>query len=94
MTDDIFRLRRAALGCVLEALPRWRKGGIRVANHPLKIGGEHHEWLTIFRKDGTLVLWEHFPTARLLGTISRQDIGSGERTTASLVRKVNALFGE
>ena len=94
MNPDIFRLRRAALGCILEALPRWRKGGIRVANHALKIGGEHREWLTIFRKDGTLVLWEHFPEARMLGTIAPQDLGGGGQASPNLVRKINALFAE
>ena len=61
MTIETIRLRRAALGCVLEALPKWRKTGIRIANHSLKVNGERREWLTVFRKDGSLILWEHFP---------------------------------
>jgi hypothetical protein len=94
MNPDIYRLRRAALGCVLEALPKWRKGGIRVANHIVRVGGEHREWLTVFRRDGTLVLWEHFPAARMIGTISPSDLGGGDRASTNLVRKVNALFAD
>ena len=33
MDIETIRLRRAALGCVLEALPKWKKSGVRIANH-------------------------------------------------------------
>ncbi len=93
MTMETIRLRRAALGCVLDAWPKWKKSGIRIANHPLKVNGEHREWLTVFRKDGSLLLWEHFPDSRLLGRIAASDVGRGETVSPRLVRKLNALFG-
>lgn len=94
MTIETIRLRRAALGCVLEALPKWKKTGIRIVNHSLKVNGEHKEWLTIFRKDGSLILWEHFPESRLLGRITAADIGRSEGVGPPLVRRVNSLFGQ
>ena len=93
MTIETIRLRRAALGCVLEALPKWKKTGIRIANHSLKVNGERREWLTIFCKDGSLILWEHFPESRMLGRIPAADIGRSEGVGPLLVRRVNALFG-
>ena len=75
MDIETIRLRRAALGCVLEALPKWKKSGVRIANHAIRVNGEHREWLTIFRKDGSLVLWEHFPESRMIGRISAAQIG-------------------
>ena len=92
MTIETIRLRRAALGCVLEALPKWKKTGIRITNHSLKVNGERREWLTIFRKDGSLILWEHFPESRMLGRIPAADIGKSESVGPLLVRRVNALF--
>jgi len=93
MKMETIRLRRAALGCVLDAWPKWRKMGIRIANHPIKVNGEHREWLTVFRKDGSLVLWEHFPDSKLLGSINAGDVGRGEKVSPRLVQKLNAIFG-
>jgi hypothetical protein len=92
MTIETIRLRRAALGCVLEALPKWKNAGIRVVNHSLKVNGEHREWLTIVRKDGSLILWEHFPEARLLGRIPATEVGGGGRVGPLLLRRLNAIF--
>ncbi len=93
MKMETIRLRRAALGCVLDALPKWRKTGVRIANHRIKVNGEHREWLTIFRKDGSLLLWEHFPDWKLLGRLSATDLGRTEGGNPRLVQKLNALFG-
>ena len=90
---ETIRLRRAALGCVLDAWPKWRKMGVRIANHSIKVNGEHREWLTVFRKDGSLILWEHFPESKLLGRITPGDVGRGERVSQQLINKLNALFG-
>ena len=92
MNIETIRMRRAALGCVLEALPKWKKAGIRIANHSLRVNGEHREWLTIFRRDGSLVLWEHFPQSRLLGRISAAEVGRGETVGPLLIRRLNTLF--
>lgn len=92
MKIETIRLRRAALGCVLDALPKWRKAGVRIANHQIKVNGEHREWLTIFRKDGSLLLWEHFPDWKLLGRLAASDIGGSGPATPRLVQKLNALF--
>ena len=92
MKTETIRLRRAALGCVLDALPKWQKTGVRIANHQIKVNGEHREWLTIFRKDGSLILWEHFPDWKLLGQLSATDIGRGGQVSTRLVQKLNALF--
>ena len=92
MNIEIVRLRRAALGCVLDALPRWKKSGIRIANHSIRVNGEHREWLTVFRKDGSLVLWEHFPDSRMIGQISAAHIGRNDSVNTALAREVNALF--
>lgn len=92
MTIEAIRLRRAALGCVLEALPKWKKTGIRIANHSLKVNGERREWLTIFRPDGSLILWEHFPDSKLLGRIPAPEVGRGETVGPLLIRRLNALF--
>jgi hypothetical protein len=89
---ETIRLRRAALGCVLDALPKWKKVGVRIANHHIKVNGEHREWLTVFRKDGSLILWEHFPDWKLLGRISATDIGRGEHVGPRLIQKLNAIF--
>ena len=87
MTIETIRLRRAALGCVLEALPKWRKTGIRIANHSLKVNGERREWLTIFRKDGSLILWEHFPDSAC-SAASRPQISARAKVSD------RSLFGE
>ena len=92
MSMETIRLRRAALGCVLDALPRWKKTGIRIANHPIKVNGEHHEWLTVFRKDGSLTLFEHFPEWKLLGHVQASDVGRGDGVNMRLVQRLNALF--
>ncbi len=92
MSMETIRLRRAALGCVLDAWPRWRNKGIRIANHPVRVNGEHREWLTVFGKDGSLLLWEHFPESRLIGRIAAGEVGRGERVSPHLVRKLNGLF--
>ena len=92
MDIEVIRMRRAALGCVLEALPKWKKTGIRVSNHSLWLNGERREWLTIFRPDGSLVLWEHFPQSRLLGRIPAAEFGRGETVGPLAVRRLNSLF--
>ncbi len=92
MKTETIRLRRAALGCILDALPKWRKTGVRIANHYIKVNGEHREWLTIFRKDGSLLLWEHFPDWKLLGKLSAADIGRSGQVSPRMVQKLNALF--
>ncbi len=89
---ETIRLRRAALGCVLDALPRWRKTGVRIANHKIRASGEPREWLTVFRKDGSLILWEHFPDWKLLGRLSAADLGRAGQVSPRLVQKLNALF--
>ena len=86
MDMETIRLRRAALGCVLEALPRWRKTGA------LRVNGEHREWLTIFRGDGSLVLWEHFPRSRMIGKIPAADVGRSDKVDMRLAQRLNALF--
>ena len=94
MTIETIRL--AARGAWLRARSRCRSGGkpgIRIANHSLKVNGERREWLTVFRKDGSLILWEHFPESRMLGRIPAADIGRNESVGPLLVRRVNALFG-
>jgi hypothetical protein len=93
MNLETIRLRRAALGCVLEAMPKWKKTGIRIVNHSIRVNGEHREWLTIFRRDGSLILWEHFPNSRLLGRIPAAEVGRGERVGPLLVQRLNTLFG-
>jgi hypothetical protein len=93
MNMETIRLRRAALACVLDAWPKWQRYGIRIANHPFKVNGEHHEWLTVFRSDGSLTLWEHFPKWRLIGRIPPGDVGRGDRVSQRLVQKLNDLFG-
>ncbi len=92
MNIETIRLRRAALGCVMEALPKWKKGGIRIANHSIRVNGEHREWLTIFRPDGSLILWEHFPAGRLLGRIPAGEIGKSGTVGPLLIRRLNTLF--
>jgi hypothetical protein len=92
MDMETIRLRRAALGCVLEALPKWRKTGVRIANHALRVNGEHREWLTIFRGDGSLVLWEHFPRSRMIGKIPAVDVGRSDKVDMRLAQRLNALF--
>jgi hypothetical protein len=94
MDIETIRLRRAALGCVMDALPKWRKDGVRIANHTIRVNGEHREWLTIFRKDGSLLLWEHHPQSRAIGRISAADVGHDWRVSVRLTREINALFRE
>jgi hypothetical protein len=92
MKMETIRLRRAALGCVLDAWPKWRKVGVRISNHRIRVNGEHREWLTVFRKDGSLVLWEHFPDSKLIGRIPASEVGRGERVGPGVIRRLNGMF--
>jgi len=62
------------VGCVLDAFPKWKRKGVRIANHPLHLDGQHLEWLSIFRPNGAVRIWQHFPTPRNIGVLNPAEV--------------------
>jgi hypothetical protein len=92
MDMETIRLRRAALGCVLEALPRWRKTGVGIAKQAIRGKREPPPGRNNISKDGSQIRWEHFPHSRMIGRIPAADVGRSDKVDMRLAQRLNALF--
>lgn len=74
MIINAIKLFRMAQGCVLEAYPKYERRGVRIANHAFELAGSHVEWLTVVRPDGSIVVWQHFPSPGMIGRLKKAEI--------------------
>ena len=61
-------------GCALVAFPKWKRTGVRISNHSFDLEGQHVEWLSIVRTDGTLRFLQHFPDFKRIGVLKPEEL--------------------
>ena len=63
-----------AEGCALVAFPKWKRTGVRIANHSFDLDDQRVEWLSIVRPNGAVRFLQHFPDFKPIGVLKPEEV--------------------